>query len=125
MKTIALLLLTALSLHAQETKKDAAPAADAAKPAAVTPEMEAKFKTTLTNAVMDGRFCMIAGGKLSPDKEEKYTIAGVEKTGDGQWTITAKIEYDAHGNVAKYATHLSRHAAASSAWRRSFDSTAW
>ena len=87
------LTLTAFPAIAQE-KKDSAPAAETAKPAvAVTPEMEAKFKTTITNAVMDGRFCMIAGGKLSPDKEEKYTIAGVEKTGDGQWTITAKIEY--------------------------------
>jgi hypothetical protein len=55
--------------------------------------MEAKFKTTLTNAVMDGRFCMVAKGALGPDKAEKYTISGVEKTAEGQWTITAKIEY--------------------------------
>ncbi len=97
MKITALLLLTALCLHAQETKKESAPATESAKPttAAVTAEMEAKFKAALTNAVMDGRFCTVADGKLGPDKEDKYTIAGVEKTGDGQWTINAKIEYGA------------------------------
>jgi hypothetical protein len=107
MKTTALLLLTALCVHAQETKKESAPAdpskppatakaAESAPPAsAVTPEMEAKFKAALTNAVMDGRFCTVANGKLGPDKEDKYTIEGVEKTADSQWTIKAKIEYGA------------------------------
>jgi hypothetical protein len=58
-----------------------------------TPALELKFKSALTRAVLDGRFCMIAAGKMGPDKEEKYTITGVEKTAEGQWTITAKIEY--------------------------------
>jgi len=58
-----------------------------------TAVLEEKFRTTLTKAVMDGRFCMVAKGALGPDKAEKYTISGVEKTGEGQWTITAKIEY--------------------------------
>ena len=96
MKITALLLLTTLCVHAQETKKESAPATESPKPAAtVTADMEAKFKAALTNAVMDGRFCDVAEGKLGPDKADKYTIAGVEKTGDGQWTINAKIEYGA------------------------------
>ena len=95
MKITALLLLTTLCVPGQETKKESAPANESAKPttAAVTADMEAKFKAALTNAVLDGRFCMIADGKLGPDKAEKYTISGVEKTAEGQWTITAKIEY--------------------------------
>ena len=120
MKTAAVLLsfsLAAFFAFAQEPKKEApatdAPAKDVVRkrvvlPADAPPEdivrtrvvlpitdpgLEAKFKTTLTNAVMDGRFCMLADGKLGPDKEEKYTIVGVEKTAEGQWTISAKIQY--------------------------------
>ncbi len=93
MKTTALLLLTCFTLHAQDTKKESAPAGESAKPAVSAAELEAKFKETLTSAVMDGRFCMLEKGQLGPDKAEKYTISGVEKTAEGQWTITAKIEY--------------------------------
>jgi len=99
MKTAALIVsfaLAAFSATAQETKKETPPAKETAKPApTTTADLEAKFKTTLTNAVMDGRFCMLDKGKLGPDKEEKYTIVGVEKTADGQWTISAKIQYGA------------------------------
>lgn len=78
----------------QEPKKESAPATDTKPPATDTAaDLEAKFKTALTSTVLDGRFCMIAGGKLGPDKEEKYTISKVEKSAEGKWTITAKIEY--------------------------------
>ena len=98
MTTAALILslsLAAFSIIAQETKKEFPAAKDTAKPGPTAADLEAKFKATLTNAVMDGRFCMLADGKLGPDKDEKYTIVGVEKTGDGQWTISAKIQYGA------------------------------
>ena len=98
MKTPALILsfsLAAFSATAQETKKETPAVKDTARPAPTAADLEAKFKTTLTNAVMDGRFCMLKDGKLGPDKEEKYTIVGVEKTAEGQWTISAKIQYGA------------------------------
>jgi hypothetical protein len=76
---------------AQEPKKESAAAA--VKPVPSQEELEKKFTETMTNAVMAGRWCLIEGGKLSPDKEDKYTIASVKKNDDGSWTITAKIEY--------------------------------
>jgi hypothetical protein len=110
MKSAALLsLIAAASAFAQETSKpqpaDTAPPGEGnvrrrnAEPPDSPQEverreaLEAKFKETLTSAVFDGRYCTVADGKLGPDKEEKYTIEGVEKTGDGAWTIKAKIEY--------------------------------
>lgn len=101
MKITALLLLTTPFIHAQEPKKEApasefGKSAEAAKPSpAVTPEMEAKFKEAMTNAVMDGRYCVVAKGSLGPDKEDKYTIEGVEKSTGDQWIIKAKVQYGA------------------------------
>jgi hypothetical protein len=48
----------------------------------------------------------VANGKLGPDKEDKYTIEGVEKTGDGQWTIKAKIEYGTVNFTAPVAVQV-------------------
>lgn len=113
MKALALLLtsLTATALTAQEPAKpadDEPPTrrrvvlADGSEPGpgpavtpAVTPEMEAAFKTTLTNAVFDGKFCMIENGRLGADKEEKYTIVSVEKQDGNNWVINARIQYGA------------------------------
>ena len=133
MKTAAVILsfsLAAFFAFAQEPKKEApatdAPAKDVVRkrvvlPADAPPEdivrrrvvlpttdpnLEAKFKATLTNAVMDGRYCTLADGKLGPDKEDKYTIVGVEKTADGQWTISAKIEYGAVNFTAPVAVQV-------------------
>ena len=92
--TAVTLVLSAavFSASAQETKETPA-AKSPAKATLSTEELEAKFKTTLTEATMSGRWCMLADGKMGPDKEEKYTITGVEKTADGQWTISARIQY--------------------------------
>lgn len=109
MKTAALILslsLAAFSATAQETKKEAPAARATAKPAPSAEELEAKFKTTLTNAVMNGRFCMLQDGKLGPDKDEKYTIVGVEKTAEGQWTISAKIQYGTTDFTAPVAVQV-------------------
>ena len=98
MKTAAVILsfsLVAFSAAAQESNKEAPATKNTARPAPTAAELETKFQTTLTAAVLDGRFCMLDKGKLGPDKEEKYTIVGVEKTADGQWTISAKIQYGA------------------------------
>ncbi len=109
MKSAAVILsfsLAAFSVSAQETKKEAPAVKDTAKPAITQAYFEAKFKATLTNAVMDGRFCTLADGKLGPDKEDKYTIVGVEKTAEGQWTISAKIEYGAVNFTAPVAVQV-------------------
>ena len=92
--TVVTLVLSAavFSAFAQEKKETPAPKAPA-NTAASAEELEAKFKTALTEATMSGRWCMLADGKMGPDKDEKYTITGVEKTSDGQWTISARIQY--------------------------------
>jgi hypothetical protein len=93
---VLLLSAAALPAMAQEPAKEAPAAKEtkpAAKPAPSAAELEEKFKTTLSHATMSGRWCMLKEGKLSADKEEKYTISGVEKTADGKWSISARIQY--------------------------------
>ncbi|HWB05819.1 MAG TPA: hypothetical protein VG796_22550 [Verrucomicrobiales bacterium] len=87
--------VAAFPVFAQEPAKDAPAAKETAKAAPTQEELEAKFKTTLTQAVMKGRWCMLKNGEMGADKDEKYTISGVEKTADGKWTITARIQYGA------------------------------
>ena len=103
MKTaaISLALFSAVCSASAQEKKEApgAPAAPA-KPAPTADELEAKFKATLADATMSGRWCMLKDGKMGPDKEDKYTIVSVEKKGDGQWTINARIQYGNFDMVA-------------------------
>jgi hypothetical protein len=98
--TLLVLSLAARLVSAQDTKKDPAPAPEPSRPAVSGEALEAKFKATLTEAVMTGRWCMLKDGKLGPDKDEKYTITGVEKTGDSEWTISARIQYGSLDFVA-------------------------
>ena len=56
-------------------------------------ELEAKFKATLTNATMEGRWCLIKDGELTPEKPDKYTIVGVNKLFGERWLIRARIQY--------------------------------
>ena len=63
------------------------------KPKPTQPELEAKFKATLTKATFTGRWCGIKDGKLGPEKEDKYTILGVNKVGGDVWLINARIQY--------------------------------
>ena len=99
MKSTALLFCLATAVAcAQEPARDTAPKSGSTPAKATpapgpTPEMEAKFKEALTNAVMDGRYCTVADGVLGPDKEDKYTIEGVEKVTGEQWIIKARVEY--------------------------------
>ena len=91
--------------QAQEAKKtDPVPGA-AAKPSEAptaaggekakpsTEDLEAKFKATLTKATFSGRWCGIKDGKLTPEKEDKYTITSVMKLGGDAWIINARIQY--------------------------------
>ncbi len=84
---LALAGLSLLRLPAQDAKP-------AASPARLTQEqLEAKFKATLTKATMSGRWCGIQDGKLTPEKEDKYTIVSVNKLGGDAWIIHTRIQY--------------------------------
>ncbi|MDR3401296.1 MAG: hypothetical protein P4L99_02265 [Chthoniobacter sp.] len=71
----------------------AAPAEEPAKSAGPTPEQEAKFIATLTNATLKGRGYGVKEGDLGPDKEESYTIVSVTKVGGEKWLINARFTY--------------------------------
>ncbi len=70
------------------------------KPQPSREELEAKFKATLTKAVMTGRWCSIKDGALGPQKEDKYTITSVAKVKGDTWVIYARIQYNAVDVVA-------------------------
>jgi hypothetical protein len=113
MKIIALLIAASITGvgFAQEAEKAPAPpptstekkpdeaAPEVAKPspadakAADMAALEAKFKTTLTDATMSGRWCLIKDGQLTPEKPDKYTIVGVNKLFGDRWLIRARIQY--------------------------------
>jgi len=68
-------------------------AEEPAKATSLTPEQEAKFIATLTNATLKGRWCGFKDGQLGPDKDESYTIASVKKIEGDQWQINAHLSY--------------------------------
>ena len=71
----------------------AARAEEPAKAASPTPEQEAKFIATLTNATLKGRWCGFKDGQLGPDKDESYRVASVKKLEGDKWQINAKLAY--------------------------------
>jgi hypothetical protein len=99
MKTAFALLLAATTLAvAQDSPKPAAatdqkPATPAAKPALTQDELEAKFIATMSKATMIGRWCLVQDGKLTPEREEKYTIIGAKKLEGDSWMIGTKLAY--------------------------------
>ena len=111
MKTITLLgtLIAAIAV-AQDAKKtepeteikpkETPAPVGAEKPKPNTEELEAKFKAALTKATFSGRWCGIKDGKLTPEKEDKYTIVGVTKLGGEMWIINARIQYGEKDFVA-------------------------
>jgi hypothetical protein len=68
-------------------------AEEPAKAASPTPEQEAKFIATLTNATLKGRWCGFKDGQLGPDKDESYHIASVKKLEGDKWQINARLKY--------------------------------
>jgi hypothetical protein len=71
------------------------------KPKLTQEELEANFKSSLTKATFNGRWCMIAkDGQLGPEKEDKYSIQSVAKIGGEMWLINARIQYGKHDFVA-------------------------
>ena len=90
----AVLLAATSIVRAQESKPaDSKPPATAPATKLSQEELEAKFKATMTKATMSGRWCGIKAGKLTPEKEDKYTIVSVAKLGGEAWVISARIQY--------------------------------
>jgi len=79
----ALALVNVSSARAQEPEKASAP----------TPEMEAKFIATMTNATLKGRWCGFKDGQLGPQKEDAYHVVSVAKKEGDKWLITARLSY--------------------------------
>ena len=85
---------------ASDKPKDAPTQTSPDKPKPIPEELEAKFKATLTQATLAGRWCSIKDGQLGPEKEDKYTILGVTKLGGDVWLINARIQYGKQDIVA-------------------------
>jgi hypothetical protein len=57
-------------------------------------ELEARFKTMLTKAVLTGRWSPIENARLGPEKDEdKYEIVSAGKVSGDQWVINARMRY--------------------------------
>jgi hypothetical protein len=91
MKTMAIWMaaMMAFVAGAQETSKPKA----ADKPAPSQEELEARFKTMLTKATLNGRWAPIEEGKLGTEKKDRYTINSVSKVGKDVWLINTRIQY--------------------------------
>jgi hypothetical protein len=74
-------------------EKTASSETTAPKPKLTQEELEARFKETLSNAILSGRWCVVNNGKLGAEKEDKYTIVGVSKLKDDRWLLRARIQY--------------------------------
>jgi hypothetical protein len=87
---IAALLISQIAIGADQEPTKEQPKA---KPVLTQEQLEAKFKATLTEATMSGRWCSVSKGKLGPEKEDKYTIVSVSKLNGDSWIIRARIQY--------------------------------
>jgi len=92
MKLILLSLMTSSSLAIAQNTTDANKATPE-KPKLTQEQLETKFKTTLTQATLTGRWCAIQEGKLSPEKKDRYSIESVSKIKGDQWLLKARIQY--------------------------------
>ena len=98
---IAILLLLCVAMASESRAAENEPASEAPKLKPDQDQLEATFKAALTKATLSGRWCsVLADGKkpegklkLSPDKDEKYTIVGVSKLKGDSWLIRARIQY--------------------------------
>ena len=95
--TICLTLTVGVAQETKEAPSEPTSKEEAKPQPSVEPlsqeALEAKFIKTLTKATMSGRWCLIRDGKLTPEKEDKYTIEGVLKNPNG-WIIKSRIQYN-------------------------------
>ena len=98
LNAVVVTMALALSIQ-QEVKSAEQPQAMPAKPDLPAQEaLEADFKSTLENAVLEGSWQMTQDGltgkkPLTAAKTEKYTIQSASKLGGDLWLITARIQF--------------------------------
>jgi len=85
MRNLLALFMAALAIFAGSVVR----AADATPSTA--DELEAKFKATMTDVVMSGRWVSVKNGVLGAEKEDKYAIVSVEKVSGSAWVINARL----------------------------------
>ncbi|MFT5190042.1 MAG: hypothetical protein ACI9DF_002811 [Verrucomicrobiales bacterium] len=85
--------ITGIAQDAKEAAPEAPKAAATEKKKPTQEELEAKFIATMTKATMSGRWCLIHEGKLTPEKEDNYTIEGVLRNPNG-WIIKSRVQYN-------------------------------
>ncbi|HEV7404797.1 MAG TPA: hypothetical protein VGO11_17780 [Chthoniobacteraceae bacterium] len=85
MKSALSLFLAALCLYAGPSLRAADPTPAGAE------ELEANFKATMTAATMSGRWCPLKDGVMGAEKDDKYTIVGVEKVSGSSWIMNAQM----------------------------------
>lgn len=101
LKVIAGFCLLCAAMPSLSKAAEAEPASEQPKAKPDQDQLEATFKATLTKATLSGRWCSVLSDgkksegrlKLSPDKEDKYTIVGVSKLKGESWLIRARIQY--------------------------------
>ena len=63
-------------------------------------DLEKQFTATLTNVTLAGRWCLVRDGQLTPERDETYTIVGVQKVEGDKWIVNAKLKYQQQTIVA-------------------------
>jgi hypothetical protein len=71
-----------------------------AQSAATADEQEKQFTSLLTNVTLTGRWCLVRDGSLTPERDETYTIVGVQKVSGDQWIVNAELKYQGQKIVA-------------------------
>jgi hypothetical protein len=87
MKTSLTILMATLGLFFGAALRAEEPATPS------TEELEAQFKTAMTGVTMAGRWCPVKDGVMGAEKDDKYTIVGVEKVNGSSWVINARLRY--------------------------------
>lgn len=64
-----------------------------AKAAPSKEELEERFRAALKNVTFSGRWCLVKEGKLTEERDEKYTISSAVKLSEDSWAIYARVQY--------------------------------
>lgn len=71
-----------------------------AQGSASTAEQEERFTKMLSNVTLNGRWCLVKDGELTPERDESYSIVGVQKVEGDKWIVNAKLKYQQQMIVA-------------------------
>lgn len=87
------LLLAATATATAQEATGTPIAATSAQPKPGQEELEAKFKTLLTNATLTGRWSSTKDGVLGPEREDQYKVVSATKGEGDTWFVSARMEY--------------------------------